>query len=191
MYNETKQQYGHLIRLHRVNHIMNTTISKFDGPFTGGCACRLIRYTLAKRPIFIHACHCRYCQRETGSAFALNAMYEANLVTITTSVEPDYVETPTQSGNPQTIARCPSCHVAVWSNYGTHGGDRIRIIRVGTLDEPDTWGFDPEMHIYTGTKLPWVVLTGEVPFVKEFYNIPDVWPKEKLNRLGQALRAKG
>ncbi|KAK9773414.1 putative Glutathione-dependent formaldehyde-activating, GFA [Seiridium cardinale] len=160
--------------------------SKPDGPFTGGCACQRTRYALPSRPIYIHACHCRYCQRETGSAFALNAMYEANLVTLTTPTEPQLIQTPTKSGNPQTIARCPTCGVAVWSHYGTHGGGVIRIIRVGTLDEPDAWGFAPEMHIYTSTKQPWVVLSGEVPLVEEFYDFSDYWPKERLERLNRA-----
>ncbi|KAI1849699.1 hypothetical protein JX265_008036 [Neoarthrinium moseri] len=135
-----------------------------DGPFTGGCACH---------------------QRETGSAFALNAMYEAPLVGLSTAVQPELVETSTASGNPQTIARCPACRVAVWSSYGTHGGDRVRIIRVGTLDNPDL--FPPEMHIYTSTKQPWLNLSGDVPFVPEFYHLPDVWPKERLERLQRAL----
>ncbi|KAH6651658.1 glutathione-dependent formaldehyde-activating, GFA [Truncatella angustata] len=168
----------------------NTPASaKPQGPFTGGCACRTIRYSLPSRPIYIHACHCRYCQRETGSAFALNAMYEAGLVNVTTPAQPELVPTSTESGTPQTIARCPHCRVAVWSNYGKHGGDHIRIIRVGTLDEPDVAGFEPEMHIYTSTKQPWVVLTGEVPFVDEFYDLPDYWPQDRLERLNRALEA--
>lgn len=170
---------------------MAPAASKPQGPFTGGCACSTIRYTLPTRPIYIHACHCHYCQRETGTAFALNAMYEAGLVTLTTPTQPDLIRTPTQSGSPQTIARCPQCHVAVWSSYGTHGGDRFRIIRVGTLDEPDAWEFGPEMHIYTSTKQPWVVLDGTVPFVDEFYNKADYWPEERLDRLNRALGISG
>ncbi|KAI0123575.1 glutathione-dependent formaldehyde-activating, GFA [Xylariales sp. AK1849] len=157
-----------------------------EGPFDGGCACRQIRYTLPRRPIYVHACHCRYCQRETGSSFALNAMYEANLVTVTTPTEPEFIETPTQSGAPQTIARCPTCKVAVWGSYGAHGGNLIRIIRVGTLDEPDL--FPPEMHIYTSTKQPWVELKGDVPFVEEFYHKPDYWPKDRLERLDDVFK---
>jgi hypothetical protein len=156
------------------------------GPFEGGCACLQIRYTVPCRPIYIHACHCRFCQRETGSAFALNAVYEAALVTVTTSTGPEMVQPPTASGNPQTISRCPSCKVAIWSSYGTHGGDSIHIIRVGTFDNPDL--FPPEMHIYTSTKQPWVELNGYVPFVAEFYRMPDYWPRQRLQRLDRALQ---
>ncbi|ETS85571.1 hypothetical protein PFICI_03596 [Pestalotiopsis fici W106-1] len=161
--------------------------AKPEGPFSGGCACRAVRYTLPKRPIYIHACHCRYCQRETGSAFALNAMYESHLVhLVPESQQPELVQTPAASGNPQTIARCPACRVAVWSHYGGLG-DRLKIVRVGTLDEPDTWGFAPEMHIYTSTKQPWVLLNGDVPQVAEYYDRKDYWPQERLDRFAKAF----
>ncbi|KAI4597871.1 hypothetical protein KJ359_004148 [Pestalotiopsis sp. 9143b] len=162
---------------------------KPEGPFTGGCGCRAVRYTLPRRPIYIHACHCRYCQRETGSSFALNAMYEEPLVrpSAESARQPELVRTPARSGNPQTIARCPECRVAVWSNYGKHGGDRLTVVRVGTLDDPGAWGFEPEMHIYTSTKQPWVVLPDHVPRVPEFYDFKDYWPQDRLDRLAKAL----
>ena len=48
--------------------------------FEGGCTCRHIRYRLAERPLFVHCCHCRWCQRDSGTAFAMNAMIEADRV---------------------------------------------------------------------------------------------------------------
>lgn len=159
--------------------------------YEGGCSCNVIRYSLPDRPIYIHGCHCRYCQRETGAAFAVNAMYEAELVQQTTSTAVDVIETPTKSGKPHWISRCPHCKVALWSSYGTHGGSAVRIVRVGTLDEPDL--FSPEMHIYTSTKQEWVYLDPAVPAVPEFYNNKDYWPKERLerlNRLFESIQAK-
>lgn len=46
----------------------------------GGCTCRFVRYRMTARPLFVHCCHCRWCQRETGASFALNALIEADRV---------------------------------------------------------------------------------------------------------------
>ncbi len=43
-------------------------------PIGGGCTCRSLRYRMMTKPMFVHCCHCTWCQRETGTAFALNAM---------------------------------------------------------------------------------------------------------------------
>ncbi|MGH6991279.1 MAG: GFA family protein, partial [Stellaceae bacterium] len=114
-------------------------------PLEGGCDCRLIRYRMETTPLFVHCCHCRWCQRETGTAFALNAMIEAERITLLQG-EPIIVDTPSESGKGQRIARCPHCHVALWSNYGGLG-DRVRFVRVGTLDQPDH--LPPDIHIFT------------------------------------------
>jgi hypothetical protein len=135
--------------------------------------------------MIVHCCHCRWCQRETGSAFALNAMIEADrLGLMTGSVE--VVVTPTLSGKGQKISRCPRCRVALWSNYAG-SGDAIRFLRVGTLDEPDR--FAPQVHIFTASQQPWVVLPTGVPAVPEYYKASDIWPKASLDRRA-ALQAK-
>jgi hypothetical protein len=144
----------------------------------GGCTCRQVRYRLSGQPLIVHACHCRWCQRETGTAFAINALYEADRVT-TLAAEPEIVLTPSQSGKGQPIARCPSCRVAVWSNYAG-AGPAVRFVRVGTLDEPDR--LPPDVHIYTASKQPWVVLPPGARAVPEFYDTKTTWPAETLER---------
>src|SRR5881398_1761882 len=101
----------------------------------GGCDCRAVRYRLESAPLFVNCCHCRWCQRETGTAFALNALIESDRVEVLES-SPEVIVTPSNSGKGQKISRCPTCRIAVWSNYGG-GGDKVRFVRVGTLDEPD------------------------------------------------------
>jgi hypothetical protein len=154
-------------------------------PLAGGCNCRAIRFRLETRPLFVHCCHCRWCQRETGAAFALNAMIEADRVTLLAG-EPELVDTPSASGRGQKIARCPKCRIAVWSHYAG-GGTAVSFIRVGTLDQPDH--LPPDIHIFTSSKQPWVVLPPGVPAVPEYYDRNQHWPKESLAR-GEALRAK-
>src|SRR5688572_23409679 len=145
---------------------------------TGGCTCRAIRYELRSAPIFVHCCHCRWCQRETGSAFVINAMLEADRVVLTAGT-PNVVLTPSNSGKGQKISRCPTCCVAVWSNYAG-GRDAIRFVRVGTLDEPDR--LPPDIHIFTASKQPWVVLPEGVPAVPEYYEARNYWPPASLER---------
>lgn len=154
-------------------------------PLAGGCSCRAVRYRMETRPLFVHCCHCRWCQRETGASFALNAMIEADRVTLMAGA-PELVDTPSESGRGQKIARCPRCRVAVWSHYAG-AGPSVCFVRVGTLDQPDH--LPPDIHIFTASKQPWVVLPPGVPSVPEYYDRNQHWPQESLARR-QALLAK-
>lgn len=156
-----------------------------DTTFEGGCTCRQVRYRMTSRPLFVHCCHCRWCQRETGAAFALNAMIEADRVELLAG-KPELVLTPSASGKGQKIWRCPSCRIAVWSNY-PGAGDAVRFVRVGTLDKPDA--MPPDIHIFTMSRQPWVVLPEGARAVHEFYDIKTTWPKESVER-SAALRAR-
>ncbi|HEX2429357.1 MAG TPA: GFA family protein [Aestuariivirgaceae bacterium] len=144
----------------------------------GGCTCREVRFRLLSKPLFVHCCHCRWCQRETGASFALNAMIEADRV-VTLSGAPEVVLTPSLSGRGQKISRCPTCHVAVWSNY-SGAGDAVRFVRVGTLDAPDR--LPPDIHIFTESKQPWVMLPAGIPAVARFYDRKQYWPADSLER---------
>jgi len=158
---------------------------KPNDTFDGGCTCRAVRYRLATKPMIVHCCHCRWCQRESGASFALNAMIEADRVVLL-SGEPELVNTPSNSGKGQKIFRCSNCRVALWSNYAG-AGDAVRFVRVGTLDEPDR--LPPDVHIFTASKQPWVVLPPGVPAVPEYYDRNQYWPKESLARREAVLRA--
>ena len=151
----------------------------------GGCTCRNVRYRLTAKPLFVHCCHCRWCQRDSGTAFAMNAMIEAHRVE-RLGGEVEVIDTPTLSGKGQKISRCPKCRIAVWSNYAG-AGPTVRFVRVGTLDEPDR--LPPDIHIFTTSKQPWVALPAGVPAVEEYYDRNELWPAESLERLA-ALRAK-
>ena len=144
----------------------------------GGCTCRSVRYRMTSKPLFVHCCHCRWCQRETGASFALNAMIESDRVVLLQG-SPEAVNTPSNSGKGQKIARCPQCRIALWSNYGG-AGDVVRFVRVGTLDQPDR--LPPDIHIFTSSKQPWVVLPRGTPAVKEYYDRDKYWPKASLKR---------
>ena len=128
--------------------------------------------------MFVHCCHCRWCQRESGASFALNAMIEAARVT-NLGEPPELVQTPSASGSGQLIARCPKCKVAVWSHYAG-AGPVVKFVRVGTLDDPDL--LPPDIHIFTASKQPWIVIPEGAPAVAEYYDRDKYWPEESLAR---------
>ncbi len=149
-----------------------------DRPLEGACTCGAVRYLMKSKPMFVHCCHCRWCQRETGASFALNALIEADRVVVLKG-KPEIVNTPSNSGKGQKIARCPICRIALWSNYAG-AGDAVRFVRVGALNEPDR--LPPDIHIFTASKQPWVVLPPNIPAVEEYYDRTKYWPKESLER---------
>lgn len=154
-------------------------------PVEGGCDCGSVRYRLLSAPLFVHCCHCRWCQRESGSAFALNAMIEADRVELVAG-DPELVATPSASGKGQHIARCPDCRIALWSHYAG-AGETICFVRVGTLDEPDR--LPPDIHIFTESRQPWVVLSTDKPVCAAYYERKLHWPRQSLDRLAE-LRAR-
>ena len=145
----------------------------------GGCTCGAVRYRMTSAPLFVHCCHCRWCQRETGSAFVINALIESDRVEVTHGAV-ELVNTPSESGEGQKIFRCPQCWVALWSNYATAVGDKIGFVRAGTLDDPD--GVAPSIHIFTRSKVPWLTLPPDVPAVEIYYDRDTEWPAESLER---------
>lgn len=159
---------------------MSTTV---QFPIEGGCDCKAIRYRMQCKPLFVHCCHCKWCQRESGASFALNAMIESNFVDHL-GAEPELIQTPSDSGLGQLIARCPACKIAVWSHYAG-AGTIMSFVRVGTLDNPDFC--PPDIHIFTVSKQPWLKLQDGAPVVAEYYEREDFWPAESLMRR-EALR---
>ena len=162
------------------------TSSESTTPLEGGCTCRAVRYQMTSRPMFVHCCHCSWCQRETGTAFALNAMIEADRVQLCGRVVA-VVGTLANRANCPKSARFATCQVAVWSNYAG-AGDAVRFVRVGTLDEPGQ--LPPDIHIFTSTRLPWVVLPPDTPAVEEYYKASEMWPDDSLKRRAALMKPK-
>jgi hypothetical protein len=149
----------------------------------GGCSCGAVRYRLASDPLFVHCCHCLNCQRQTGSAFVVNVLIEADRVELL-AAEPQPVDVPRDDGSSQRIFRCPTCQVALFSTYTRPD---VLFVRGGTLDDPSS--IEPDVHIYTRSKLPWVTLPDSVLAFEVYYDTRAVWPAASLERL-QALKAR-
>jgi hypothetical protein len=150
----------------------------------GGCACEAVRYQLTSEPLFVHCCHCLNCQRQTGSAFVINVLIEADRVQLLAG-EPEPVAVPRDDGSEQTIWRCARCQIAVFSEYTS---PMVRFVRAGTLDDPSAVA--PDVHIFTRSKLPWVTLPDSVPAFDVYYDLEKLWPAASLERL-EALIAPG
>jgi len=143
----------------------------------GRCACGNVRFRLTSKPMFVHCCHCRDCQRQTGSAFVINALIETDRIELLSGA-PEPVAVPTDSGRPHDVYRCPGCKTALWSDYGRRPA--IRFVRVGTLEDPAS--LLPDVHIYTRSKLPWVGLPENVAAFEVYYDMKTQWPAESLAR---------
>ena len=150
-------------------------------PLEGGCACGAVRYRLASEPLFVHCCHCLNCQRQTGSAFVINILIEADRVELLEG-EPVAVAVPRSGGKKQKIWRCPTCQIALYSQYTT---PKALFVRAGTLDDPSA--VSPDVHIFTRSKLPWITLPDSVPAFNVYYDTNKLWPAASLERL-EAMR---
>lgn len=159
---------------------MNESVS-----YKGRCTCGEIEYELTSAPMFVHCCHCTWCQRETGSAFAINALIEADELRLIRGC-PEKIEVPSNSGIGQVISRCPSCKTALWSNYGA-AKEAVCFVRVGTLNNPDAC--PPNIHIFTSSKQKWVGLNNAVPVMEEYYQRSKYWPELSIQRYKRAIQA--
>ena len=157
-------------------------VNKHKFPIEGGCSCGTVRFKLLTLPLFVHCCHCSWCQRETGASFALNALIESEEVKLTKG-ETETIHTPSNSGKGQNIVRCITCKTAIWSNYAA-AGDSINFMRVGAFDNPDLC--PPDIHIFTSTKQNWISLRGNVSVVEEYYQRSKHWPQSSIDRYFKA-----
>jgi hypothetical protein len=153
-----------------------------SGQREGGCSCGAVRYRLASEPLFVHCCHCLNCQRQTGSAFVINLLIEADRLELLVG-EPQPVDVPRDDGSRQRIFRCPECEVAVYSEYGR---PEVLFVRAGTLDEPAS--VTPDVHIYTRSKVGWITLPESAPAFEVYYDRRELWPRASLERLDAVLR---
>ena len=147
-------------------------------PLDGRCTCGEVKYQILNKPLFVHCCHCTWCQRETGTSFALNAFIETQYVKLLQG-KTETVNIPTNSGSGQKIVRCDSCKIALWSHY-SGAGDVISLVRIGTLDNPNA--LKPDINIFTSTKQEWIQLSDNIPGVEEYYLKKDYWPAESIER---------
>jgi hypothetical protein len=111
----------------------------------GGCACGAVRYRLTAPPLIVHACHCRDCQKLTGSAFVLNMWIEKSCVEADHNLLKSFM-LKAGSGKPHEVFFCGNCMTRLSSKYHAAPGDTL-LVRAGTLDHPER--VTPDVHIFT------------------------------------------
>jgi hypothetical protein len=151
--------------------------------YAGTCGCGQLTYRLSSEPMFVHCCHCKECQKQTGSAYVLNAIIEADRVIWDGDTTEHTFKTP--SGKGQVITRCATCGTAVFSSYLVRLG-KLKYIRVGTLDDPSMC--PPNVQIFTSSKQSWVPLNPDIPSFEDFYSFKDFWPKAAYARLSTLFK---
>ena len=149
----------------------------------GGCACGAIRYELTESPLIVHACHCRDCQKLTGSAFVINIWIERRFVKAT-GASPKSFSLTAGSGRDHEVFFCERCGTYVWSCYAIVAGECL-FVRAGTLDDPKA--VTPDVHIFTRSKLPWVTLPAGARTFSSIYKIDEVWPAASRERLKKSI----
>lgn len=158
-------------------------MNALNDKLAGQCTCGNVQFELTKKPLFVHCCHCSWCQRESGTAFALNALIESDSVKLI-SGDIEQTHLTTNSGYGQILNRCSECKVVLWSYYGG-AKEQVSFVRVGTLVNPNHC--PPDIHIYTSSKLDWVKLDDRVPVMEEYYQRSKYWPEESVLRYKKAL----
>jgi hypothetical protein len=156
-------------------------VSSESTSYDGGCLYGFVRYRMTTKPLIVHCCHCRSCQRQTGSAFALNALIEPDRVQLLQG-EVEVVDAPSDIGMGQKISHCPKGRIPVGS---THAETAVWFVHVGTLDEPDR--MPPDVHVFTASKQPWLLLPPDSRASTGLYNPAEVWRKESLQRRAEML----
>jgi hypothetical protein len=145
----------------------------------GGCACGAARYRLTETPLVVHACHCRDCQRITGSAFVVNVWIERAHVELLAGALRAFTLA-AGSGRGHDLCFCERCGTALWSRYHAPPGDTL-FVRAGTLDRPGDVA--PDVHIFTRSQAPWLALpAGARAFEAMYPDFAAVWEPEKLAR---------
>ncbi|GAX41937.1 glutathione-dependent formaldehyde-activating GFA [Tolypothrix sp. NIES-4075] len=130
--------------------------------FTGGCLCGAVRYECSAEPLAMANCHCRDCQRATGSAYASALLVSQSAVTITGDVK--YYDAIADSGSIVGRGFCPNCGSRLFSKPPI---PEFMGIMAGSLDDP-SW-FRPVMDIYTSKAQPWDYMN---PDLHKFAKMP-------------------
>ena len=126
--------------------------------FSGGCACGAIRYECTAEPLLVWKCHCRDCQRFTGSAFTMVVVFPASAFTFTKG-EPTYYGSKGESGRTLYRGFCPACGAPVGTRVEAFPD--IRPVHAASLDDPSS--LEPLADIWTSSAQPWDYLNPALP----------------------------
>ena len=132
-----------------------------SAPYTGGCQCGSLRYVLTAEPVRVVACHCKECQRQSGSAFGLSMLVTRDILTVTGPTK--RFTRIADSGNPNTGVFCPECGVRIY-HIPAYAQDMF-VLKPGTLD--DTSWVRPTHFVWMKSAQGWVPVPEGVTALQE------------------------
>ena len=144
---------------------------------TGRCACGRVSYKIKEDPLFTYACHCKDCQRTTGSAFVVHLILAERDFEIEGDTRSATV--PSGSGAGCDLHYCAECGIYVWCRYLYHQVP-VLAVRGGTLD--DTNAVRPQAHIFTRNMQSWFRLPEGVPSFKNGIDRNEAWSADSLKK---------
>jgi hypothetical protein len=134
---------------------------KMPAPYTGGCQCGAVRYVLRAEPIRLVACHCRECQRQSGSAFGLSMLVPEKRLSVSGPTK--RFTRIADSGNGNTGVFCPDCGNRIYQ-IPQYVKD-VLVLKPGTLD--DTSWLRPSHFVWMKSAQGWVVVPDGVHALEE------------------------
>jgi len=119
----------------------------------GGCVCGAVRYRASGAPLVAQACHCTFCQRRSGSAFAVVVAFRKGDVESSGGPLTEYEHRSDESGHWIRYQFCGRCGTTVFLSLETQPA--VRVIAGGTFDDPDWFGI--KQHTWTRSARHWMV----------------------------------
>jgi hypothetical protein len=119
-----------------------------DAVLTGGCQCGAVRYAIAGTPVRLYVCHCRECQKQSGSAFGMSLIVCRAAFVVTQGAAQSWLRK-ADSGRTMLCHFCAVCGSRLW--HARDGMDTVSV-KAGSLDTP--MDFTRAVHIWTSRKVP-------------------------------------
>lgn len=123
----------------------------------GGCLCGQVRYEVLGEPLAVVICHCKNCQKQSGSTFSINFIGQSDQINLQGNVA-TYVDQ-NDSGDPVNRKFCASCGSPIFSEILSQGN--LIALKVGTLD--DTSDMEPQTQVWCVSKQNWLSLDTDMP----------------------------
>jgi hypothetical protein len=128
-----------------------------DNEITGGCQCGAVRYAIAPGPLPCYVCHCRECQKQTASAFAISVPVATSRLTVRGDAA-TYTRA-TDSGSTTACHFCPTCGTRLF--HQSARSPELVTLKAGTLD--DASALMPLAHLWVSRKHAWVHIPDDIP----------------------------
>lgn len=129
----------------------------------GGCLCGSVRYAVSGHPVRVTVCHCRFCQKATGSAYMVEPIFASGSLAVLSGSPRTYDHVSAGSGKLVGVHFCPACGTRLWLGFERFP-DAVGVY-AGTFDDPCWFPIGPEnaRHIFLGSARPDTIIPPGLP----------------------------